>query len=308
MDLDSMPKSTLNLNIFDGTRQPFTQPIDILITIIAGNQETLFSGSKRGNSFTFHLPFFNNLFDQYRVIVSADGHRQVGFTPVMLNPAAATNLDLMLAADDPGYSFVNARWEAALQSYPFLAGDTDAVTAQARYENMLEQQENVLACFLNLGEAMSQIHLQRGTPLDYIEQVRWDKAPAKDRFFAYCDAKLVDQVKQAAAERQFAEEPNPAVFHPGSTASWKEIRFGEANVQLTFHQNPPDCKTINGVDCVTVEPDIDFYKDLAAHAIFEVIPNGLTHTLTNPIEVYVLRWVAGQHSGLPQFEPLYTLT
>jgi hypothetical protein len=24
--------------------------------------------------------------------------------------------------------------------------------------------------------------------------------------------------------------------------------------------------------------------------------------------VYVLRWIAGQHAGVPQFEPLFTLT
>jgi len=34
----------------------------------------------------------------------------------------------------------------------------------------------------------------------------------------------------------------------------------------------------------------------------------LTHSLTDPVEVYVLRWIAGQHAGVPQFEPLFTLT
>lgn len=54
-----------------------------------------------------------------------------------------------------------------------------------------------------------------------------------------------------------------------------------------FQQNAADCKTINGVNCVTVEPDIDYYSDLGAHALLEVIPNALTHSLTNPIEVYI---------------------
>ena len=154
---------------------------------------------------------------------------------------------------------------------------------------------------------MSTLNLQAGTPLDYIRQIRWDKPPAQDRFFAYCDAKLVDQVRQAAHAGQFAAESGSALFHPGATASWKQVQFGEANVQLTFHQNAEDCKTIHGVDCVTVEPDIDYYKDLAAHAIFEVIPNGLTGALTNPLEVYVLRWIAGRHAGVPEFSPKYTV-
>lgn len=65
------------------------------------------------------------------------------------------------------------------------------------------------------------------------------------------------------------------------------VQFGEANVQLTFHEN--EKKVIGGVNCVMLEPDMDYYRDLAAHVILEVIPNGLTHSLTDPAEVYVLR-------------------
>jgi hypothetical protein len=57
-----------------------------------------------------------------------------------------------------------------------------------------------------------------------------------------------------------------------------------------------------------IEPDIDYFRDLGAHAIFEVIPNGLTHSLTEPVEVYVLRWIAGRTAGIPEFAPKYTIT
>jgi hypothetical protein len=155
---------------------------------------------------------------------------------------------------------------------------------------------------------MSQISLPQDTPLDYIKQLRWDApyAPAQDRFFAWCDIRLIDQVKNAAAAGEFAVENNPGLFHPGATSSWKQIQFGEANVQLTFHEN--DKTVIGGVDYVMVEPDIDYYQDLGAHAIFEVVPNALTHSLTDPIEVYVLRWIAGRTAGIPEFAPIYTIT
>ena len=45
-----------------------------------------------------------------------------------------------------------------------------------------------------------------------------------------------------------------------------------------------------------VEPDIDYYQDLGADAILEVIPNALTHSLTDPTEVYVLCWIACGYS------------
>ena len=81
------------------------------------------------------------------------------------------------------------------------------------------------------------------------------------------------------------------MFHSGATRSWKQIQFGEANVQLTFHEN--NKQVINGVNCVMVEPDIDYYKDLGAHALLEVVANKLTGSLTDPRQVYVLRWIAG---------------
>ena len=189
-----------------------------------------------------------------------------------------------------------------------MGSDVSNSDGEARYDNLLDKAEMSLACLLNLGEAMSQINLAEGTPLDYIKQVLWDADhyPARDRFFAWCDARLVDQVRDAARAGNFAVENNPGTFHPGATSSWKQIEFGEANAQLTFHEN--DKKVIDGVDCVMVEPDIDDFQDLAAHGLCEVIPNALTHSLTDPTQVYVLRWMAGRKAGIPEFAPLYTIT
>ncbi len=300
--------SQLTLRIFDGTRNLFAAPAQFLITITDGNQKQLVRDYFNAPTQAFDLPFYDNFGDLYSVVVWANGYRQVGFAPVKLSDSTPTTLDLMLVANDPGFSFVNARWDTVFQKFPFLGGDTTATAAQTRYENLLDQKPPVIACFLNLVEAMSQIFLASGTPLAYIKQMRWDMPPQQDRFFAYCDAELVNQVRDAANHGLFSQESAASVFHPGATNSWKQIQFGEANVQLTFHENDPDTKIINGVKCVTLEPDIDYYRDLGAHTILEVIPNALTHSLTNPVEVYILRWVAGQHAGVPQFAPLYTLT
>jgi hypothetical protein len=155
---------------------------------------------------------------------------------------------------------------------------------------------------------MGQINLSLGTPLSYIKQLRWDApfAPAQDRFFAWCDPMLIDQVKIAAVANPKQFGAAPPGLHPGATSSWKQIQFGEANVQLTFHEN--DHQLIDGVSCIMVEPDMDYYQDSEAHILFEVVPNDLTHSLTDPVEVYVLRWMAGQQSGMPEFAPMYTIT
>ena len=299
--------SKLRLRIYDGTRQLFAASAKFLITITDGNFTQRVRDFFPSNDTTFDLPFFGNLGDNYTVVVYADGYQQAGYTPVKLSDDYTTTLDIMLIAKDPGFNFVNARFPAASARYPFIAAGVDSGEGEARYDALLER-EKPLASFLNLGEAMGQLNLSQGTPLDYIRQVRWDPpyAPAQDRFFGWCDVALIDQVKIAAAAGKFAVEINPELFHPGATSSWKQIQFGEANVQLTFHEN--DKAVIDGVDCVMVEPDMDYYKDLAAHTIFEVIPNALTHSLTEPAEVYVLRWIAGQTAGIPEFAPLYTLT
>jgi hypothetical protein len=303
---DTMSK--LELRIFDGSRQLFSAPADFLVTIFDGNQTERVRQSFQNNQLLFDLPFFDNFGDNYRVIVSTDAYQQAGFFPVALSDKFTRTLDIMLIPDDPGFSFVNARWESVSVAYPFLADGADNATGKARYETLLDQQEKSLACFLNLVEAMGQINLSQGTPLDYIKQLRWDAplAPAQDRFFAWCDPKLIDQVKIGAAAnpKQFAVAPSG--LHPGATSSWKQIQFGEANVQLTFHEN--DHLTIDGVDCIMVEPDIDYFEDPAAHILFEVVPNELTHTLTDPTEVYVLRWMAGRQAGVPEFAPMYTIT
>src|SRR6202012_1212537 len=111
-----------------------------------------------------------------------------------------------------------------------------------------------------------------------IKELIWDDTMAQDRFFAWVDAAILPQIMQAAAQGALAPEVAASLFHPGATRSWKQVQFGEANVQLTFHEN--DTKTINGTQCVMIEPDIDYYKDLAAHALLEVVTNKLTNSLT----------------------------
>jgi hypothetical protein len=305
--------STLRLRIFDGSRQLFAAPANFLVRITDGNQQQRISKYYSENDITFNgLPFFDNFGDNYTVLVSLDGHKDAGYFPVKLSNASPTTVDIMMVENDPGFSFVNARWNAVSTAYPFIAADVDNAAGETRWDNLIENSEPVVASTLNLCEAMSQINLQHGTPLDYIKQIVWTEQsggihpPAEDRFFAWCDVELFNQVQNAARAGLFAEEKDPGTFHPGATKSWKQIQFGEANVQLTFHQG--STQTINGVNCIIVEPDIDYYQDLGAHAIFEVIPNALTKTLTSPIEVYVLRWIAGQHAGIPEFAPLYLLT
>jgi len=300
--------SQLTLNLFDGTRQPVAGNLQVLITIRNGFQEQLFRNFKTGSSIPFRLPFYDNLGDNYTVIASAGDYEDAGFTPVSLSPAAPQQLALMLLRKDAKFNFHDAQWDTVRAANPSLAalfahGAADDAAAKTRYTNLLEDRPASLACLLNITTAMADIDLPQHTPLFYFKELIWDDTMAQDRFFGYADAELVDQVRTAVLHGTFVAVS--AILHPGATSSYKQVQFGEANVQLTFHEN--DTRTIDGVPCVKIEPDIDYFRDPAAHLLLEVIPNAVTGGLTDPRQVYVLRWIAGQHAGVPEFNPPYTI-
>jgi hypothetical protein len=155
--------------------------------------------------------------------------------------------------------------------------------------------------------AMSAIRFANGTPLSHLRELIWDppQEMRQDRFFAWADATLVDQVSQAATQGVFAPEPGTVLFHPGATRKWRQVQFAEANLVLTFHEGQR--RVVNGQDSVIVEPGFDYYKDPAAHAILEVISNPISQSLTDPRQAYVLRWIEGRRFGEDSFEPPYIL-
>jgi Calcineurin-like phosphoesterase len=302
-------KSSLTVKIFDGTRQPVSSELKILTTITDGNENQLYR-DYRASGTTFELPFYDNLGDNYTVLAFADRYSQAGFTPIKCSPTFPQSLDIMLLPKDAGFRFAGAQWDKLASAHPLLYsilahGAANASAAADRYTELLEMRAPVLACLFNITTAMSAIALPVGNPLQYFKEVIWDNTMAQDRFYGWADPALYDQVRMAAAQGTFSREAGFATFHAGATDSYKQIQFGEANVQLTFHAK--DTKLIDGVNCVKMEPDIDYYKDLAAHTLLEVISNGLSGNLTDPRQVYVLRWIAGRHAGVPEFNPPYVI-
>lgn len=298
-------KCSLQIRVYDGTRNPFPGGSSVLYRIIDASQKQAFVGEKKSASVSFRFPFNDNFLDNYTAIVFSDGYKQAGFTPIKLSPSIPTTMDLMLLPENGRFDFSDASWDWVKENLAFVGNGVTDAAGQKRYESLKNDSPKKLAALLNITTAMRQIFLPQGTPLDYLRQLIWDQSLAQDRFFAYCDQELVSQVRTAAAQGKFAAEINPSFFHASATASWKQVQFGEANVQLTFHEG--EKATIDGESCIVVEPDIDYYKDLAAHALLEVIPNALTGGLTSPEEVYVLRWIAGRHAGVPEFAPPYTI-
>jgi hypothetical protein len=304
-------KARIRLMIYDGARKPFSEKQSVLLR--AHNGQTTDSVTKTLNTKSMDegvvfldVDFFDNFADNYTVLVSAEGYRDAGFFPVKVSPRVLADLSVMLIPNDPSFEF--DPWDVLVANHPgtsHLLSLTPAVpNASDNYSASVEDHPKETACLLNLATGMSQIFLANGTPLDYFRSIEWATL-AQDRFFGYALPELVAEVKAAVPKNLFSPEIDPSFFHGDATSSFKEIRFGEANVQLTFHEN--DKKTFGADTCVKVEPDMDYYKDLAAHAILEVLYNQITNSLTDPTQVYLLRWMAGKQAGLPEFDPPYRL-
>jgi hypothetical protein len=301
-------KATIALTIFDGTRElfPLTRK-GVLLRVRDGQQTLRYEDYVKTSTVSIRVPFSNNFVDNYTVLVTADGYRDAGFFPLKVSLTHELPVDLMLVPKKATYQFLP--WDDLKAQYPlaakFFACAGRENEAKGHYEELRQNKPAALASLLNLTAAMSTIQLPRGTPLDYFKRIEWDSSLAQDRFFAFADAAIVQQVRTAASQGEFAPEPSPGMFHGDATSSYKQVQFGEANVQLTFHEKTVE--SIDGIQCIRIEPDIDYYKDLGAHALMEVIPNTLTHGLTDPQVVYVLRWIAGRHAGVPEFDPSYLL-
>ncbi len=301
----------VQVNIYDGTREILSTNPKILITIVDGFRKRVIRDYYSASQ-SFKVPFYNNLGDDYTVVAWADNFTQAGFSPVKVSSRTFETVDLMLLPKQAAFNFRDARWDTLAQTRPawkdlLLAGAASAAEAEDRYTQLMETRPEPLAALLNILTAMEQLHLPAGTPVDYYRELIWDDSLQRDRFFGYADRELLNQVRRAEIQGLFKQETGAALFHPGATESYKQVEFGESNVQLTFHADEADCKTIGGVQCLKVEADIDYFKDQLSHALLEVTVNGITGSLTDPKQVYVLRWMAGRRAGVPDFNPPYTI-
>ncbi|MDE3198195.1 MAG: hypothetical protein KGN84_17740 [Acidobacteriota bacterium] len=320
------------INLFDGTRNPAPNDLEWIANVSDGRPLSVRQTLRtivRGPHVLVEVPVFNNLFDDYTVAAAGmNSFEQSGWSPVPVHPSHPAILDLMLFPKSGQPHFAEATWVHLSDSRRGVADiiqrECDPDTAADAYGAVLESRPKALACFLNIVTALAQIQLPSGKcPLDYYWNISWPKGNIgsmdwlnrldsvfkQDRFFCYVDSNIIPDVQDAARQGSFAAEQNPGIFHSDATESYKQTQFDVSNVQLTFHGHDtasftgPDGKPVS---CVKIEPDMDYYKDLGSHGLLEVIPNMITHGLTEPAIAYMLRWMAGRRIG-KSFNPLYTV-
>ena len=328
--------ANIMLNVYDGKRQLLDKSVRWSVQAIDGRGRDPANFHSfpecQGGSRLLDVPFFNNFGDNYTIMVAADGFQSGAWRPVAVSGSGPVTVDIQLLPNKGAFNFAAATWDQLNQSRPNVAKMIracypDPAIAAAMYSNACKSNPLAIACFLNLVTAMADMQLPSGkNPLDYYWNVGWppgdpatadwnqqfDSVMKQDRMFCYVDQAILPDVREANRLGAFSKEADPGIWgHTGATESYKQVQFDVANVQLTFHGRDTAIfqdEYHNPVQCVKIEPDIDYYKDLGAHGLEEVIPNTITHGLTDPKVVYTLRWMATKREPhLPEFNPLYTV-
>ena len=307
----------IQVNIVDGSRQPLAADRDSLLRVLDGRHQQIIAPWVTGPSVhVTDLPYHDNPDDDYTVFVHSKGYNDGAVFPVPLKEGQTVTANVMLLPNDGEFHF--QPW-ADIQSVDprilqlLINGAADP---GQRYSDAMEAKNLELGALLNIGTAIRDIPLDDGSsPLDYYWEVMWNML-APDRFWAWAEVGLADRIKKMADLHAFAEENDPAHWHPATdtitaaTRSWKQTRFDVCNVQMTFHEGTTAIRTApdgRQVSCVVAEPDIDYYKDLLAHGLLEVLPNAITKGKTDPRIVYQMRWMAYLQEGLPAFNPPCTI-
>jgi len=299
---DELKTAPAMLSIVDGEGRPFERPV--ALRVYNGRDVPPTIHEAMGPNIYIKAPFHEGIGDTYAVCASSDGYRDSGCF-FKADPSVLAEPKLLMIRKDAKAQF--SPWTDLKSKFPhvanFLVTGGDVAAAEAHYNALRKERPESLACLLNLIQAMAEIDLAGRSPLSFFKAICWDESMAQDRFYGYVDPAIIPAVRAAASKGMFSEEKDCATFHPGATCSWKQIAFGVANVQLTFHETAT--AVFDGTRCVKIEPDIDLYKNIVEHGFGEVFPNLLTHGLTNPYAVYALRWTTAQDGGGPPFDPGY---
>ncbi|MBI4386550.1 MAG: carboxypeptidase regulatory-like domain-containing protein [Elusimicrobia bacterium] len=304
----SEKRGRITVRVFDGRRDPFPADTALLARIRDGFQNEVFARYARGPVLYFEgLPVYDNLGDRYTVVLRAEGYEQAGIGGVRVSPDETSEVDLMLLPQSGRFNFSGAMWTQLRAARPrlwrLLTNGVEEDQARRRYEDAIEMQALGIGGLLGLMTAIEQTPLGGTDVLAFMRELIWQEPLNKDRFFAFADPRLLEEVKKGVRGGMFKRAHGH--LHPGSTSSYKEVRFDGANLQLTFYEK--DLREIGGMPCVKVEVDIDLYRDVISHYLLEVLPHWGRRGHTDPRAVYQLRWMEMRRSGLLGFDPPFTV-
>lgn len=315
--------TTLVVTLYGGSRQLLRPEAPTLVTLRNMAGKTLVSRFIEGNQIRITDVPTGGADDTYCIVVAAPRHKDAGFGPLPLRDDQAREIAMMLVPRSAEIEFPESLdWRTLADLCPALAAvlrGADPRRNQDLFAARLSDAREPMASLFNIVEALRTLPLQGAPVLPLFHEI--DLVPddgvhrvgiARDRFFGFADVELLRRLPTSA---DFEKED--ASLHRNADASFKEMRFGEANLQFTFDSTNKKTIAVDGrsVECVSVEMDMDYFKDKAAHLFLEVIPNEFgqrvfhdANARTDPRQVYCRRWMAQKNlSAAGDFAPLFSM-
>jgi hypothetical protein len=246
---------------------------------------------------------------KFQVVIKYRGFKKSSSRWFSLERGKTEQIDMMLMPKSVQADLTTSSWSELKEEYPLfsnllLAGAHSEPEAAAQYASLSKNKPAAVAAFFNITTALSEFRNQDGNCLlKQYKRIIWEQRLRPDRFFAYADIKLIEIARKEKMAGRFHSVTMPWLLHPGGTLSYRQTTQSRANFQLTFHMRKR--KIIDGIECVMVETDIDYYPNPFEHFFSEVLVNRLFWRLTDPAKVFYLRGIEAQHAGNPPVDTPY---
>ncbi len=257
----------------------------------------------QGDELAITVPDFDGTSATFTISAHAPGYTKAVSKHVRIEHGSNIVVSLMMVPRHASLDMEDAHWQNMAVEDPqllsrLLCDNQGPRDCSATYETMLKLHPENLAALINISVALQQIQIGGRSAFSYYQAIGLGGNLFRDRFFAYVDKALLLQLKADTDKKQQGKQAGDTPFarlhlswilHRHATSSFKELDLDRANVQITF--NEKDRMIINGVECIRVDTDIDYYRRFS-HGFKEVIPNLIMHRRTSPLKVFKLRWIA----------------
>ena len=294
----------ITIMICDGDGHPMAnQHVEVTIENNKTGEHT--RSLYQGQPLQIGLPDQGEHKHSYTISAHAPGYQATSNKHVHIQPGTSPTVYLMLVPHHAGLDMDQAHWENLAAEDPqllsmLLCNGQGPQDCSGAYEKLLKLHPQNLAALINISVALQQIQIGGRSAFSYYQAIGLDQGLLRDRFFAYVDKSLLLQLKANTADKHRHTPPGDTPFTSLHLSWILQLTFNEKNTLL-----------FNGIECVRVDTDIDYYRRFN-HGLREVIPNLLLHRRSSPLRVFQLRWRATKKqqlsgSPMPDFAPMIGL-